>query len=56
MIITQKNNGKDWENRIISRVIKMTIYIPKGSIDATKIHRIDKDTLRKYVETEGYGR
>lgn len=51
--------GKEWEDRILERILKMTVYVPKGVLDANKIVPIDtrkKLDLRKYVETEGYGK
>jgi hypothetical protein len=58
-ILEQKTNGKEWEDRILDRILKMIVYIPKGAMDASKIIPIDtrkKLDIRKYVETEGYGR
>lgn len=55
----QKPNGKEWEDQILNRILQMIVYIPKGTLDANKIVAIDtrkKLDLRRYVETEGYGK
>jgi hypothetical protein len=52
----QKPNGREWEQRIIARILKLTVYIPKGTLDANKIQAVNKTTLISYIEAEGYGK
>jgi len=52
----QVADGKKWEDKVIARILKLTIYVPHGTLDATKIRAIDKSTLIRYIEAEGYGK
>ena len=56
LIEWQKPDGKAWEQRIITRILKLTVYVPKGALDANKIRAINKSDLIHYVVEEGYGR
>lgn len=52
----QKPDGKAWEQRIIARILTLTVYVPKGALDANKIRAVNKSTLIRYIEAEGYGK
>lgn len=55
-IIIQTKEGKNWEDRILARVIKMTVYVPRDTIDPRQIKKIHKTTFHHYITTEGYGK
>lgn len=56
MIIIQSKDGKIWEERIITRILKQIIYVPLGTLNADKIRAVNKRDLIRHIEAEGYGK
>jgi hypothetical protein len=52
----QKPDGKQWEERIIERINKASVYIPRDVVHADKIITLDRRKLISYVQAEGYGK
>lgn len=56
LTIFQKPDGYDWEQRVIKRINKATVYVPRDVTSADKIVTLDRRKLISFVEAEGYGK
>lgn len=56
LIEWQKPDGKEWEERIIKRINRATVYIPRNTTRADQMVTLDRRRLISFVEAEGYGK
>lgn len=56
LIVWQKPDGREWEERVITRINRATVYVPRNVTRADQIVTLDRRKLIAYVEAEGYGK